>query len=116
LLKSRTGRCGEFANAFCLICRSLGLDARYVLDFTDHVWVEMWMPSRGRYVHADPCERALDNPLMYEKGWNKNLSHVLSFSRHGVTDASPRYSRKFDEVLLRRSSEIVCESDARRVI
>ena len=110
LMTSRTGRCGEFANAFCLICRSLGFDARYVLDFTDHVWVEVWIPSLNRFVHADPCERALDTPLMYETGWSKKLTHVLSFSRYGVVDASPRYSRKLSEVILRRNSEVVTES------
>ena len=110
LMTSRTGRCGEFANAFCLVCRSLGFDARYVLDFTDHVWVEVWIPSLNRFVHADPCERALDTPLMYETGWNKKLTHVLSFSRYGVVDASPRYSRKLSEIILRRNAEVVTES------
>jgi hypothetical protein len=106
---TRRGRCGEFANAFCLILRSLRLDARYVLDFTDHVWCEVWLPSLQRYVHCDPCERALDTPLMYESGWNKKLTHLLSFSRHGVCDAMPRYSRKQGTVLLRRSAEVVNE-------
>jgi hypothetical protein len=41
LTESRRGRCGEFANAFCMLCRALGIDAAYVLDFTDHVWVEV---------------------------------------------------------------------------
>lgn len=50
---SRRGRCGEWANAFCLICRTLGIDALYCMDWTDHVWVEVWLPSLGRYVHVD---------------------------------------------------------------
>eukprot|EP01041_Mallomonas_annulata_P004003 gene4003-7977_t len=103
LLKSRRGRCGEWANCFVLICRSLALDARYVLDFTDHVWAEVWVPSLRRYVHCDPCEKRMDTPLMYEAGWNKKLTYIFSISRHGVIDAMPRYTRKLNEVLQRRN-------------
>jgi len=104
LLESRLGRCGEFANAFCLICRSLGIDANWVLDFTDHVWVEVYLPSLGRYVHADPCEKSLDAPMTYEAGWNKQLNYVFSFSRFGVTDVIYRYSRKFSSTVIQNRS------------
>jgi hypothetical protein len=57
--------------------------------------VEIYIPSLGRFVHADPCENSLDAPMTYEKGWNKKLSYVFSFSRYGVTDVIHRYSRKF---------------------
>lgn len=101
-LLSQRGRCGEFANAFCLVCRALGIDARWVLDFTDHVWVEVYLPSMGQYVHADPCERKLDKPLVYEKGWKKKLSYVISFSRCGVEDVTSRYTSNIVDVYSRR--------------
>ena len=103
LLTTRRGRCGEWASAFCLICRSLNLDARWVLDFTDHVWVEVWLPSLRRFVHADPCENKFDTPLLYESGWNKNLEYILSFSRYGVVDSTPKYTRKLNQVITKRS-------------
>ena len=90
LLRTRRGRCGEWANAFCLLCRALSIDARYVYDFTDHVWVEVYLPSLGRFVHCDPCERALDSPLMYEGGWGKRLTHVIAYSRYGCDDSIAR--------------------------
>lgn len=37
ILQSRRGRCGEYANLFGCLCRSVGLETRYILDFTDHV-------------------------------------------------------------------------------
>ena len=106
LLKTRKGRCGEWANCFCLICMSLGLDAKYVHDSTDHVWVEVWINSLNRFAHLDPCERGLDAPMTYEVGWNKKLKHITSFSRYSVNDTISRYSRKLEEVLPRRSMEI----------
>ncbi|CAN0335408.1 unnamed protein product, partial [Hapterophycus canaliculatus] len=172
------GRCGEWANCFTLMCRAVGLEARSVLDWTDHVWTEVstpvpallsryrfawsgrrcsrrrrkpavlldphfcivvapgfvnphgsrqppkerrmvhdqhargeqgvpageyvvgswkgrhtdsiWIPAKNVWVHADPCENKLDRPLMYEQGWNKRLSYVIAFDRHGAVDVTPR--------------------------
>lgn len=103
LLETRTGRCGEWANCFTLVCRSLGYEARHVHDWTDHVWTEVYSDSLGRWLHADSCEMALDSPLMYEQGWGKKLSYCLAFARDHVCDVTKRYTQKYDEVLGRRT-------------
>ncbi|GMH43594.1 hypothetical protein BSKO_11516 [Bryopsis sp. KO-2023] len=102
LLETRKGRCGEWANAFTLCCRAMGLEARLVLDRTDHVWTEYFSKAENRWVHLDPCEAAYDQPLLYESGWGKKLTYNIGFDRYGATDVTRRYTREWGEVLQRR--------------
>lgn len=94
LLRTRRGRCGEWANAFTLFCRALGFHARYVLDVTDHVWTEVWSARRARWLHCDPCENKLDAPLMYSVGWRKPLSFAFAFAPGEAADVIHRYVDK----------------------
>ncbi|CAL5346246.1 unnamed protein product [Camellia sinensis] len=55
------------------------------------------------WMHLDPCEGIYDNPLLYEKGWKKNLNYVIAFAKDGVYDVTKRYSGKWHEVLSRRN-------------
>ncbi|BHF84322.1 Peptide-N(4)-(N-acetyl-beta-glucosaminyl) asparagine amidase [Sparganum proliferum] len=108
LLETRQGRCGEWANCFALILASLRKPSsqadgdskeevpwfpgvRFVVDFTDHVWCEVWLEEpttvaegtvtpTGRWVHVDVCESLIDAPLVYEAGWHKKLSYIFALT------------------------------------
>ncbi|XP_068656338.1 peptide-N(4)-(N-acetyl-beta-glucosaminyl)asparagine amidase isoform X1 [Aristolochia californica] len=114
LVETRKGRCGEWANCFTLYCRAFGFESRLILDFSDHVWTECFSNLLGRWIHLDPCEGIYDNPLLYEKGWKKNMSYIIAISKDGVHDVTKRYTRKWHEVLSRRI--LVTESTASSVL
>lgn len=80
----------------------MGFETRYVLDWTDHVWCEIYSKSEKRWLHIDPCEACLDKPLIYEHGWGKKLTYVIAFSNQEIVDVTWRYSSKHQEVLQRR--------------
>ncbi|XP_022112857.2 peptide-N(4)-(N-acetyl-beta-glucosaminyl)asparagine amidase [Pieris rapae] len=103
LMRTRRGRCGEWANCFAMFCRALGYDTRYIYDSTDHVWCEVYDYVSKNWLHVDPCEGALDTPLMYDHGWGKKLTYVIAVSCNDVQDVTWRYTTKHKEVLLRRN-------------
>lgn len=75
-----------------------------MLDFTDHVWAEIWSDHHCRWVHVDACEgpNTYDNPLMYECGWGKKLTYVVAFGHDHVVDVTKRYTKQWSKVLERR--------------
>ena len=104
LLQTRVGRCGEWANCFTLMCLSAGLEARYVVDWGDHVWTEVYSTAQRRWLHADPCENVCDEPLLYEAGWGKKLSYVIAYSTDDIQDVTWRYTAHPSYVLARRTA------------
>uniref|UniRef100_A0A1J3JQJ4 Peptide-N(4)-(N-acetyl-beta-glucosaminyl)asparagine amidase n=1 Tax=Noccaea caerulescens TaxID=107243 RepID=A0A1J3JQJ4_NOCCA len=114
LVETKRGRCGEWANCFTLYCRSFGYDSRLILDLTDHVWTECFSHSLGRWIHLDPCEGVYDKPMLYEKGWGKKLNYVIAISKDGVSDVTKRYTKKWHEVLSRRT--LTTESSLQAVL
>jgi len=102
---TKRGRCGEYSMLLYRMLRALGYGgrARWVVDWADHVWAEVWLGGNagnaggggdgrlrhhlgsggeegdgGRWVHLDPCEAAVDNPLLYES-WGKNQTYIVAF-------------------------------------
>ncbi|XP_062145364.1 peptide-N(4)-(N-acetyl-beta-glucosaminyl)asparagine amidase-like [Alnus glutinosa] len=103
LVETRRGRCGEWSNCFTLYCRAFGYKSRLIYGFTDHGWTECFSQALGRWMHLDPSEGVYDRPLLYEKGWSKELNYAIAIAKDGVYDVTKRYTRKWDEVLSRRN-------------
>lgn len=85
------GRCGEFSILFTALCLSHGYKARLILDMSDHVWTEVWDQTKDRWMHVDPSEKRIDDPLMYERDWKKNLFRVYAFENGEVEDVTKNY-------------------------
>lgn len=99
---TRRGRCGEYSMLLFRMLRALGYaGVRWCVDWADHVWVEVWLGNGGveedvvnhygRWVHLDPCEAAVDAPLLYES-WGKNQTYIVAFH-------DPFYSRSGDRAM-----------------
>jgi len=117
LMRTRVGRCGEFANLFALFLRAMGLRAQYVWNMEDHVWNAYFSPAQGRWIHLDSCEAVRDQPLLYSKGWGKRMSFCLAFSTDGAMDVSRGYisPEKWQEASKIRAS-IISEADLEKAL
>lgn len=54
VLDTHRGRCGEYSVLMMRLLEALGYTCRWVVDWSDHVWVEARVG--GSWVHIDPCE------------------------------------------------------------
>jgi hypothetical protein len=76
----------------------------------------------GEWIHVDPCEAAVDEPLLYQ-GWGKNQTFIFSFERRvegeqdgdkavnvEVEDVTWRYTTNATAVFERRLLEGVNQS------
>ena len=48
ILRNRKGRCGEYAQVWLRLVRALGWRARFVVDWTDHLWSRCCYLSEGQ--------------------------------------------------------------------
>jgi hypothetical protein len=85
VIEHNRGRCGEYSMLLYRVLRALGHEARWVVDWADHVWAEVAVHgdsdnSSGsrRWVHLDPCEAAVDENFIYQ-GWGKKQTYILGF-------------------------------------
>jgi hypothetical protein len=89
VVEARQGRCGEYSVLLFAILRALGQEARWVVDWADHVWAEIRL--QGRWIHLDPCEAAVDENAIYQE-WGKQQTYILAFyapPRGSVTSNYP---------------------------
>lgn len=106
VLETRKGRCGEYTTGFIALANAMGFDTRYVQDFFDHVWAEVYIPELERWVHADPSEGVLDSPLIYATGWGKQPCVIIAGSKqYGVADVTARYSPNYIDALMARRKQ-----------
>jgi hypothetical protein len=81
IIQSKRGRCGEYSTLMYRLLRALGLEARWVVDWADHVWAEVLLleghKGEQRWVHIDPCEAAVDKNHLYQS-WGKKQTYVMA--------------------------------------
>lgn len=94
------GRCGEFSLLYNGLLVANGYQTRLVIDCStlqdkskkvagDHVWVEVLID--GAWVHVDPTEKRIDQPLMYVLEWDKDVNLVYAISKEATVDVTTTY-------------------------
>ena len=67
------------------------------------------MLSNSSWFHIDPCEAAVNEPLLYQS-WGKNQTFIFAFTQDYIDDVTFNYTSKVEDVYRRRLEEGVNES------
>ncbi|MEM2971423.1 MAG: transglutaminase-like domain-containing protein [Candidatus Bathyarchaeia archaeon] len=104
IIHQSKGRCGEFALLYNGLLLAKGYKSRLVIDYStlkdktkkaagDHVWVEIFI--NNHWVHVDPTEKRIDQPLMYATEWNKDVNLVYALTSKEIVDVTKTYQPNF---------------------
>ncbi len=100
IYKLHVGRCGEYqdiTSAAARACLIPCLNTEAIGE--DHVWNEFW---DRRWIHWEPVNVYVDDPLVYENGWGKKFSGVVDVYGDGfIWDVIRRYSEGYCHVNVR---------------
>lgn len=116
VLDNYRGRCGEYSMLLYRMLSSLGHEARWIVDWADHVWAEILLDG-DKWIHLDPCEAAVDKPLLYEE-WGKQQTYVIGFYAPNklqypvIEDLTNKYTSDDKEVIDKRRDESPQEFEA----
>ena len=102
IIKQARGRCGEFALLYNGLLLANAYGCRLIIDCStlhnkskaaagDHVWNEVQLDER--WVHVDPTERRIDQPLMYAQKWNKDVNLVYAIAKRGIMKVTETYRK-----------------------
>ena len=103
IIKQARGRCGEFTLLYNGLLLANGYKARVVVDCSilqdkskkvagDHVWVEVSLDNT--WIHIDPTEKIVNQPLMYALGWNKDVNRVYALTDKRTVNVTKTYQPK----------------------
>jgi hypothetical protein len=95
------GRCGEFALLYNGLLLANNYESRIVIDCSelkekskkaagDHVWNEILID--GAWMHVDPTERRVNQPLMYVIEWEKEVNLVYAIAGKKIFDVTNNYN------------------------
>jgi hypothetical protein len=100
IIHQAKGRCGEFALLYNGLLLANGYHTRIVIDCStlqdktkaaagDHVWVEVLIHEV--WVHVDPTEKRINQPLMYANEWDKDVNLVYAISEKETINVTRVY-------------------------
>jgi transglutaminase-like putative cysteine protease len=68
-------------------CSTLQIKSRTAAG--DHVWNEVLVD--GEWIHVDPTEKKINQPLMYAQEWNKDVNTVYAIGRKEILEVTNAY-------------------------
>lgn len=100
ILVQGEGRCSEFALLYNGLLLANRYRSRIILDQStlrdqskeragDHVWNEIFID--GTWIHVDPTERRVNQPLMYASEWRKDVNMVYAIEEKEILDVTDSY-------------------------